>query len=72
MQKRIKKAALQAMAKALRELRKATGLSVQKLAEEVGCTVKNIYHIERAENWPSMEIYIELCRVLKQPKPPIT
>ncbi len=72
MRKKIKKAALLSMATALRTLRKASGMSVQQLADEVGCTVKNIYHIERAENWPSMEVYIELCRVLKQVQPPIT
>jgi len=65
-------AALKAMATQLRAGRKIMNVSVSQLAERVGCTIKNIYHIERAENFPSMPVYLAICRELGTRKPPLT
>lgn len=35
-----------------------------ELAEAVGVSYATISHIENAENWPTMPVYLALCRVL--------
>ncbi len=50
---------------ALKKSRMALGLSQTKLAEIVGSSNKQLNHIEHGRNWPSLPIYLSLCRVLK-------
>lgn len=35
-----------------------------EIARRVGCSVKQVNNIERAVNWPSMPVYLGLCREL--------
>jgi DNA-binding XRE family transcriptional regulator len=63
--------ALKRFAVCLRELRLANGLTLNALAREVGCSANQIYNMEHAQNWPSMAVYLSLCRVFKQPQPPM-
>lgn len=70
--KRADDQSLKTLATSARSLRKSCGLSVDQLASRLGVSVKAVYHIERGENWPSMLLYISLCRELGQPKPPMT
>lgn len=66
------KAALKRMAVALRDARVAARMTIKELAKEVGCSYQMISHVEHAENFPSMAVYIAICRVLKLGKPPLT
>ena len=60
------------MAHAVTTIRKSKGLTIAALGKAVGCSRQCIYHIERAENFPTLAVYLKLCRVLNQAKPPLT
>lgn len=55
---------LRDFASEVRRRRQARNISQTKLGALVGCSVKQINNIERAVNWPSMPIYLGLCREL--------
>lgn len=63
--------ALKRLAAWLREQREARNLSLMKLADEVGCSFKQIHNIEKAQNWPSMPLFIAICRFFNHPVPPL-
>lgn len=54
----------------LRRKRQAKHISQVALAELTGVSTKQINHIEMGRNWPSMPVYITLCRALgiEEPK----
>lgn len=47
-------------------------LSRRQLAEAVEVSYATISHIENGENWPTVPVYLALCRVLKVGRPPLT
>lgn len=63
--------ALKRFSASLRRLRAESGLSLTQLAEQVGCSFKQIHNLEHENCWPSMNVYLALCRVFKQPTPPM-
>lgn len=48
----------------LRRARIAAGLSQTDLAVKVDCSCSQIGHIEWGDNWPSLELYIKICRAV--------
>lgn len=64
------KEALGRFAVELRECRIESQKTLHQLSEEAGCSLSQLANIERGANWPSMVLYISLCRALGQPKPP--
>lgn len=65
-------AALKALAGNLRATRKHRNLSQLNLAQFVGCSVSIIKHIENARSFPSLPVYLGICRCLGLPRPPLT
>lgn len=63
--------ALNRFAASVKTMRAASGLSLTQLAAQVGCSFKQIHNLEHALCWPSMPVYLSLCRVFKQPTPPM-
>lgn len=55
---------LKAMGREMGRLRAIKKFSKADLARRVGVSTKQIDHIEEGVNWPSMKVYIGLCRVL--------
>lgn len=55
----------------LRILRKHRGLSRTQLGEQVGIGYKTVANIEAGRYWPSMPVYISLCRALRLGKMPV-
>jgi transcriptional regulator with XRE-family HTH domain len=55
---------LEAFAARLRRTRQALHLSQVALAEKAGISNKQLNNIENAHNWPSMPVYIAICREL--------
>ncbi|MBB5431402.1 helix-turn-helix domain-containing protein [Nocardiopsis composta] len=49
----------------LRTAREAAGMSVAALAEKAGCSIWNIYRIERSTGQPSAEVYGRICKALR-------
>jgi transcriptional regulator with XRE-family HTH domain len=62
---------LEAFAARLRRTRQALHLSQVALAEKVGISNKQLNNVENAHNWPSMPVYVSLCRVLELGEPPL-
>lgn len=57
-------AARKNLSSALREYRTKHGLSLEELADKVGCSKMQIYHLEKKNNDPSHALYLAICRVL--------
>ncbi len=55
----------------VRRLRNERNLSQTELADKIGFSNKHLNHIEYGTNWPSMRIYIALCRALGVEKIPL-
>jgi len=55
-----------------RKARAEAGMSVVQVAEKAGCSRQVIYHLENAENWPSLPAYIGIIRALGLGAPPLT
>lgn len=51
--------------------RLARELSQTGLAHLVGISNKTLENIESGRNWPSMQVYIVLCKVLAIGRPPL-
>ena len=64
--------ALKNLAVNLKTRRKARGLTLQSLARKAGCSFQVIWHIENEHNFPSMSVYLSLCRVLRAGRVPLT
>lgn len=62
---------LEALALALRRARQAKHISQVALAESVGISNKQLNNVECAHNWPSMPVYVALCRKLELGEPPL-
>lgn len=60
---------LKVIARNLKRLRLARGLSMQALALEIGCSHYVIAHVEQAQNWPSGPVLVFMARELGQPFP---
>lgn len=56
----------------LKAMRLEKKMSQIELAGKVGCVPSMICNIECALNFPSMEIYLKICRALGQPRPPLS
>lgn len=52
-------------------LRLSRNLSQTALAHLVGISNKTLENVESGRNWPSMQVYIVLCKVLGIGKPPL-
>ncbi len=57
--------------RAVAVLRKKKGLSVVALGAQAGISDSQVCNIEIGNNWPSMPVYIGLCRVLGVGVPPL-
>lgn len=55
---------LEDFASEVRRRRRKLNVTQTEIARRVGCSVKQINNIERAVNWPSMPVYLGLCREL--------
>ncbi len=53
----------------IRRRRELRTLSQTALAHLVNISYKQLNNIECARNWPSMPVYLTLCKVLDAPKP---
>ncbi len=49
----------------LTQLREEQGFTVQQLADSVGCSRGNLYHVESGTNAPSMDLVVKLARALR-------
>lgn len=63
--KREPKNDLEAFATELRSQREKMKHSQSSLARAIGVSSNTIYNIEASLNWPSIPVYISLCRILK-------
>lgn len=54
----------------VRAQRKALGLSQVNLAKKIGCVSNSISNVEYGNNFPSLPVYVALCRELKMKVPP--
>ncbi len=59
------------MGSSIRIIRKARGLSQTALASLMEISNKSLDNIEAGRNWPSLPVYITICRVLDLPTPPL-
>lgn len=55
----------------VRRLRTQSNLTQTELAKRVGFSCKQLNHIEYGVHWPSMEVYIGICRALGIDKIPM-
>lgn len=62
---------LKKLAAAVREGRAKRNLSLRELGENVGIAPQSLQNVERERNWPSMPVYIGLCRELGAGEPPM-
>lgn len=62
---------IQKFAAAVREKREVLGMTVRGLARKVGISPSQMSNIQYGYNWPSVPVYIKLCRVLKAGKIPM-
>lgn len=69
--KREHEAARLAFGTALRGKRQMLHMAQIELAEEVGVSTKTVNTIEYGHNWPSLPLYIAICRALKCGKIPL-
>lgn len=46
-------------------------ISQAQLAEKIGVSFNLVNNLERGQNWPSMPVYIAICRVLEIKSPPL-
>ncbi len=60
---------LEAFALRLKRARQAAHLTQVALAEKAGISNKQLNNVESASNWPSMPVYIALCRELGLGRP---
>ena len=58
------KSDLAAFGAEVRRHRVLRGLSQTALSEKIGCSIKQLNNVEYARNWPSMTVYLALCREL--------
>jgi transcriptional regulator with XRE-family HTH domain len=54
----------------IRAARKSRKLTLHAAAERIGVSLSQFANIEMARNWPSMPVYIKLCRVFGLGQPP--
>lgn len=52
-------------------VRDRLGKSQKEIASRVGISNKTLCGFERGLNWPSMPVYVSLCRALMLPMPPL-
>ncbi len=62
---------LASLAAAIRDRRLKNGLNQTEFAEQVGVSNKTMDNIEAARNWPSVPVYIAICRVLRVGRIPL-
>jgi DNA-binding XRE family transcriptional regulator len=53
------------LANQVKKRREALGIQQMSFAEEIGISNKTLHGIEAGRQWPSMPIYIKLCRRLE-------
>lgn len=56
---------------ALKARREELNISRRSLAEKVGVSYGQLSHIENAENWPTVPVFIAIARVLKCGRVPL-
>ena len=62
---------LMKFAAAVATRRMQLGLSRTELATRTGISYWQLSHIENAENWPTLPVYLALCRELKCGRVPL-
>jgi transcriptional regulator with XRE-family HTH domain len=55
----------------VRDARIKRELSQRELAARAGCSNKQLSHVEQGRHWPSLPVYLGLCRELEQKTPPM-
>lgn len=68
---RASKKSLRSFAKGVRRRREELCITFTELRTALGISKSQMSHIECGDNWPSMAVYVELCRVLKVGVPPL-
>ena len=58
------KADLRMLGARIRDLRTAKSLSQIQFSALAGISNKQLCNIEKANNWPSLPVYVEICRHL--------
>ncbi len=56
---------------AIRERRLQLGLSQKEFAGRIGIPTSTMNNIEVARNWPSLPVYITICRALRMGRIPL-
>lgn len=62
---------LRRFASGLKAARRKKGLDRRELADKVGSSMSAITHLELAENWPTLPVYLAICRELGLDVPPL-
>lgn len=57
---------------AVRARREELKIGLRALARKSGISYGMVCHIEKGENYPSLQVYLKLCKALDCPKPPLT
>jgi ribosome-binding protein aMBF1 (putative translation factor) len=65
------KRSLGRLASGLRSAREARGWSRRYMAEQMGVSLSSLAHVELAQNWPTMPVYLAMCKVLELGQPPL-
>lgn len=62
---------LKALGDRISQVRETRGLSQTALAHLIGISNKTLENIEAGRNWPSLPVFIVLCKVLGVGRPPL-
>lgn len=62
---------LKLLGASVRHRRLTRGISQVQFAAQLGISNKQLNHVESARNWPSLPVYITLCRVFNAGKVPL-
>ena len=65
------KRTLRTFAGAVVKLRLKAKLTRRAFAEQLGVSYHTAAHIELGENWPTIPVYLAICRVLNAGVPPL-
>ena len=65
-------AQMEKFGRAVKARRKELSYGLRDLARRSGISYGMICHIEKGENYPSLQVYVALCKALKLEKPALT
>lgn len=55
----------------VRKARQEEGLTLQQLADAVGCSLPQLSHVENGDNLPSLDLYVALARYFRMGRLPM-